>query len=406
MTCDEIQDRLLTADDVANIATHDAEVAAHLRACPACATIVTQLGRLDAATRAITVPSAAMVEDAKGAFLQSIGNKDVTGNSDEPIRLPTASARLRRAGAQQVSNVWRIMPRFAAAAAVVLLIGSGIWVLTGDVSSADASSAAVVEQLVRWNVNLAEADSPEERSEIFANAGALKQKVAKVKLLPEDRELAKMLLDNGQALATTANDPLNDVERLNDTAEQLLKRIQIATSRRNIRAVRAYSRNYALLRATAGADHLKKLEPLPGEDVQHLDRLEQMIRRDSDLQRRLQKLLEQSPAATRQEIIQSLNLPQPPKPNFRRPGQRPSNNAGSTTRPTRPSEHSNRPPRPDSFNANAPLRDPQLSEKEQQMREQRVREWFAQYKRKQKAREGPTSKPVFGPLPSTFDLPE
>src|SRR5207237_5106767 len=141
----------------------------------------------------------------------------------------------------------------------------------------------------------------------------------------------------------------------------------------------AYSYNYALLRATASGSHLQKLEPPPGENPRQFERLERMISHDADLRARLQKLLEQSPAATQKEIRAALNI-QPPQ---RRPTTRPMSRpmSRSTTRPSRPN-------RPEWRDDHGPRRDgakpPALTAEQQQMRERRVRQWFHDFKKREK----------------------
>ena len=105
MDCTQAQARLHDATRPGTAASHDAELAEHLRDCSACQALVGEPAQLQAAWRAIPLPAEA--ERGRAAFLD---------------RLPMLA---RERGSERTA-AW---PRWVVAAVLFLAVGSATWLL-------------------------------------------------------------------------------------------------------------------------------------------------------------------------------------------------------------------------------------------------------------------------------------
>jgi hypothetical protein len=196
-----------------------------------------------------------------------------------------------------------------AAVAACLLLGTGIggWIALDATRS--TASAEVVDHLIDWNLELAQAPSAAERSRIYADrAEPLRQAVQKAKLPGEERELAERLLANGSWLADH-DDLMTEADRFTDVADQLLLRIDAASRRGNDKELRRLTHLYTRVTQQGIGAKLEKLQSLGVLNAEHERRLERLMLRDTHRRQKLEAVLERSPEASRKEIKKALDLP-------------------------------------------------------------------------------------------------
>lgn len=301
MNCQQVQDELFAADTLGaeSLAT---DTAAHLGSCAACQATLRKLQQLEALSAGLAVPASA--PSSKQAFLDRLQNvPSVTFNRP--------AFRLRRPVRLLLRSSVVSWPRMAMAASVLLCAGLGLWLFASGGTRTATASEPLVDQLVDWNVQLASEQSSEARGRIYATtAEPLRIAVNTGTLPPDERELADKLLHSGASLADHV-DPLDDAEHVSEVASLLLHRMQVASARGNLNALRRYSQNYALVSSAGAYEKLARAKRSAGPTTQRavkLDRLERLLRQDAEMRERLEHLLEQSPAASRQEIRRALQL--------------------------------------------------------------------------------------------------
>ena len=293
MDCQHVQEWLLHSDITDPELSGPSELAGHLRSCSACRELAAELAQLEQNWREIPVPSSAAT--AKAAFLDQLEPQART--------LPAAAKRSRR-----------FVLRSAIAASLFLAAGVGGLLLL-DQSRANAAPG-VVDRLIDWNLELAEAPSSAGRTSIYAErVYHLRTELAGADLPESERAFAEELLANGQWLAEN-DDPTAEADRFTEVADALLTKMDAASAAGNAKELRRLTRLYARVAAQGIASRLEKALATNALDFEHKRRLEKVILRDEQRQRKLQVLLEQSPAASRKEIKKALDLPR--KPNKRK----------------------------------------------------------------------------------------
>jgi hypothetical protein len=282
MDCPQTRDWLLQADDPRPERCDQPEVAEHLAGCSACQSLAAELLQLQAAWRAIPLPESA--DAARQAFLDRL----------PPQTLPMVRPPRR---------VWKL-PRWIAAAAVLLGVGLAVWMLAPTPEANAAPS--VVERLVDWNLELAQA-SPEQRPTIFARVSALKAEAVQVSMPDADRELANLLLDNGTWLASN-DDPIAAAERFSAVADKLVEHVQTASERKEHHLANRYAKLQNLVAENGVANSLQKAEARGAVNFEHQRRLEKIILRDEKRMKQLVELLESNPNLSRKEIRKALDI--------------------------------------------------------------------------------------------------
>ena len=190
--------------------------------------------------------------------------------------------------------------RWALAAAALLLIGAGMYVVLFSTSVQAAPD--VFDRLLDWNVALTEAPLADRLTIYRASAGELHSAAASPDLSAEDLELAQALLANADSLTKNA-DPLAEAERLSAVADKLLQRIDGAAKNRNHVKLGKFARHYGKV-ARAIGDSLDDAEfddSLPDAQQQRLLTLSQ---REQNRQTALAALIASAPAAE-QKIVRS-----------------------------------------------------------------------------------------------------
>jgi hypothetical protein len=287
MDCPQVRNWLLQAEDPRPERCPSAELTHHLRTCAACDELAWQLLQLEQSWREIPIPDS--VERARAEFLEQF-----PAHSATPI--PT-TVPLRRRWAP---------PSWAVAAVLLLAVGLGTALLSTPRATA---SAEVVDRLIDWNLDLAQAPSPTERSRIYTEqVDAMRGALRRAKLPGSEQELAEKLLENGSWLAEN-NDPTAEADRFNDVADKLLERLDAARARGTTKELRRLARSYGRV-AKYGIDaKLAKAQASGALNFERKRKLERVILRDAKRRQALEALLERTPEATRKEIKKALKLP-------------------------------------------------------------------------------------------------
>lgn len=288
IVCRQTQDLLLAS-------AHGAEslppvFAAHVAACAVCRDLQARLIRLDDA--AATLPVPAESASARDRFLQEFELQPQQARGGHPL--------FARFHPHMGRNL-------ALAASLLIFAGLIAWFVTAGEHAAMASDG-LVDRLVDWNLDLAQAESAEQRQAIFASqAAAFDQEIHQKTLSPGARVLAQKLVVNGSAMARS-NDPLADAEQFTDIADLLLQRMQTAMAAGDTRLAKRLSLNYALISSQGLHPRLARAKRMGSTTLERKLHLERIIGRSAELQERLAQILEKTPDASRSEIIRELGL--------------------------------------------------------------------------------------------------
>jgi hypothetical protein len=279
MSCGKARDWLLQAERPALLEGAPADLAAHVRSCPNCRRL------------------AGALEGFERRYRDELAGDTVPPRPRLHRRVP----------------VWR----YAVAAVVLLAVGTAVWVLVPGPSA--HASADVVEQLLDWNLDLSTSRSPDTRGQVYAeNAPKLEAAVAQADLPPEDQQLAVALLESGTWLASN-DDPLAEVDRFNDLADQLLAQIDQATGKKDAWRIRKLARLYRQVAERGIQANLQRAEASGPKTTQKQRRLERLLQRDIKRAETLADLLQRVPKASRKEVRLALDqqrkTARPKKPN-------------------------------------------------------------------------------------------
>ncbi len=257
------------------------EVGSHLGGCAACVAVLARLREMEAAARALPVPAGSA--EAKAAFLEQL-----------------RSAPASRAAAPRILRVRWTWTSRAIAASILLCIGLGAWLVVANRGA--AASDVVIDRLVAWNVALTEASSPQEAGRIYADqATALKQSLDRDSVSGDAKELGAKLLENGAWLSVNS-DPLARADRFCHVADLLLKRIQPAAAAGDTRSVTKLSRRYHQIVSRGVDGQLGRVQPAVISDPERKRHYDRVVRKNADLDQRLQDVVERSPEPTRKAI--------------------------------------------------------------------------------------------------------
>ncbi len=284
MDCAQARDWLLRSDDPRPECSGLPELIEHTRRCGECGRLAEELQQLEQAWRELPVPAGA--DRARTAFLITVGR-----------RPPPRLRFLRRL----------VPPRWAVAALIVLSAGLATWLFFPG-SEAHAS-ADVVERLIDWNLHLAETRSLDERNRIYAEeATKFRAALHQAELSPEDRELGRLLLDNGTWLARN-DDPLAEADRFDEVANRLLQRVDSAAAHEREQEVSRVAEQYHRVAELGVGASLERVKSDPGLGADRKRHLDKLARREAKRAQALQALLERGPDASRRAIRRVLEAP-------------------------------------------------------------------------------------------------
>jgi hypothetical protein len=275
MNCELAQDVIFQSDDPE--AVPDADVARHVQACGNCRAVVERLARIEDVARGLTVP----VIDQDHADSRGVGN---------PV--PQGAARGRRTF---------LRPMWVGAVAALLLIGVGLglWMWPQE------PGAQVVENLIDWNLQLADADAPQERERIYkSTAPQMESAVRRAKFSDEDRATAARLLADG-AWLSQHGEPTARAEKVCDLTELLVGRMDTAAAADDAGAVGRLGPKYG--RAQKVGANLKRLHPVGAVVPENQRRLERIAKRQAEAEKRLAAAAAKFPErAARQALRRAL----------------------------------------------------------------------------------------------------
>ncbi|HEX4793175.1 MAG TPA: hypothetical protein VH370_05255 [Humisphaera sp.] len=291
MDCAHIQEQLLCSDDLADAAL-PADVADHLQTCAACAGVLSRLRRLELEARELPTPDAG---NSRDAFLESLAIEQ------SPARRWVIHPRLARPRA------------FAAAALILLAIGAAAWYLAAGGASRAQAADVTVDRLLEWNLDLAEADTPEQRARIYSSSAPALQVALNRNWMPADqKQLADKLMANGAWLSSNT-DPLDGAERFDEVADLMLKQLQAATTAKQTKAAARIARQYQHVVNRGLGPQLKRAQSVPLDKPERKRRYERLMSRHAELERRMQQLLDRSPNATPKEMRKQLKADSNPE---------------------------------------------------------------------------------------------
>jgi hypothetical protein len=281
MTCQAIQDQILMSDDPKALSS---DVAAHVATCPACAEFARRAVVIEAAGGRLATPIDS--EAAKRQMLRRVRAERSAASRPVVLRI---FAR----------PVWGLV-------AAMLVIGIGL----GFYASRTTEGAVVVDQLVDWNLEMADAKAPADREQLYmSRASALDSAVRRASLESEDRQLAMSLLEHG-AWLVKHNDPVDEAERFSELADQLVVRLDRAAAADDQKAMQRLGRDCERLIQRGVHARLQKIrnQHLPPSDM--AKRLERLTKRQGERERRIANMAQNHPNAALKRLRKSMEYPQ------------------------------------------------------------------------------------------------
>jgi hypothetical protein len=194
-------------------------------------------------------------------------------------------------------------------AGALLCFGIGLGILLNLVwePSADRENGPdLVEQLVGWNMDIAQAETKAERHAIYdTQAASLQVLMTNSKLSQEDRRLAQTLVDTG-AWLTNNDDPMAEAERFSEIADVLLARIDSATVAKDNHRVTKLADAYRRLTEVGVSWNLERVIATGSPDPKRKPKLDHLIAGDARRAKKLEDLLERHPDASWKAIHRAL----------------------------------------------------------------------------------------------------
>lgn len=297
MNCQEVQSLLLEAEAIHAASDgavarddEDAAIAQHLSQCAACGELARKLRRLEQTVRSLPAPLGS--EEARVRFEQRLHEMQTA------VKPAGRILRLAR-------SPWPAAAA-AVAAAIVLAIGGGLWAYHAHQHKVVASTQTI-DDLVEWNLRLAQA-TPDERHKLYADsADGVKQSVGQAPLTEADRKSADELMQTGALLADT-QDPLAEADHFSQMADLLVTQMD-GPARASPQAMDRLGQTYFLVVDKGIRRNLERAEAAAGFDSpERQKRVDKIIQHSLQLQARLEAFLEKHPAAARPQLRKALEL--------------------------------------------------------------------------------------------------
>ena len=246
------------------------------------------------AGRAVQPPRTSRVENEVNR-----PNADV---EEIPERLPQFS---------QVSRIQRW--KFQAVRAVAMLcLGMGVgFILNMSLAPSQREeklleSLDVVEELVGWNLDIAQAQTHEERQKLYENqADSMRNLLSESSLSGEDKDLARTLVETGAWLASN-DDPMAEAERFGEIADKLLARIDSASAARDKPRLNQFANAYRQLTEVGVSENLKRAIAANAHDPKHKRKLDHLIAGDDGRVKKLEEMLQRQSESNSKAIHRAL----------------------------------------------------------------------------------------------------
>jgi hypothetical protein len=166
------------------------------------------------------------------------------------------------------------------------------------------NGAEIVSTLVGWNLDIAEAESNEERQAIYNDqAPGMQVLVASNRLSREDRVLAATLVETG-AWLTHSHDPMAEAERFSEIADVLLASLDSATVAQDQARMNKLAESYRRLTEVGVSGTLERLSIVP--DPKRKLKLDHLIAGNAGRAKKLEELLDRHPDASWKAIHRAL----------------------------------------------------------------------------------------------------
>ena len=341
MNCQEVEQFLMQYDGIAGCSAPDgvvgrerahagvqsADVERHLAECGACAALARKLRRLDEAVRSLPVPPRVETIAARMRFEQKL-------RSLTPAAAATEFAETNRPSHRVA--FWRSAgSRWAAAAVLLLAIGGGVWGYHAHQGRAVASAEAI-DKLVDWNLQLAQNDNAADRERFYReSAQNVKQQVGNAPLSDDDKEVAYALVEDGEFFSKT-DDPLAQADRFSHVADLLVTKMGRA-ARKNPKSLDRLGQSYLSVVDRGIKRNLDRAEAIAGsgDSEEHQKRMEKIIQRNIQLEKRLEALLEEAPPAAHPPLRKALDATKQHafRPANKRQQQKQQQNSGGASTP-------------------------------------------------------------------------
>jgi hypothetical protein len=291
MNCEQCQEAILLSDTPLAAMSPETELGQHVAGCAVCHAFAQRLVRLESLAARLPLPT----------------------NSDT-ARTQVLAEIQKRTSAPERRMFLR--PAWISAVAAALLIGIGLayW-LRPTTPQPQPQSPMVMDQLIDWDLALADAEAPQERQDLYAQqAATLHAAVQQASLNEEDRRFATTLLENGAWLSRN-HDPVERTEKFCDLADLLVGRMDRAAAANDEQTVQRLGKHYGRVQKGIGAN-LARLDanafiapPNAANAAKRAERLERIANRQEEAQRRLAVLAERSPKAAQKALRRMLENP-------------------------------------------------------------------------------------------------
>jgi len=289
MNCQEAQEAILLSDNPADF-TSNPELAKHVTECAACSEISLQLSRMQTAMATFPMPGSA---EGKAATLKRVRSFEM-----RPRRLI-------------------LHPMFLSAVAALIVVGVGLGIVIYNFDR--PAPPTVVDRLIDWNAELADAPATQQSAVFSARAAVLQSEVHDASLSDDDRELASALLQHGNWLCVNT-DPIDRAEKFSDLSDLILIRMHRAVLNNDEKAMQRLSLRYdQVVRAGIGGN-LARMKANAAVSPENTKKLERIAKRNADQERKLQLLNDRASKALQKELKQALETSKKQGKNMRGQG--------------------------------------------------------------------------------------
>lgn len=216
-----------------------------------------------------------------------------TSTPEAPLPVPVSASAPR----------WRTA-RGLAAALLVLAASLAAFFLF-HIPEAQATPD-LVERLIDWNLDLTQAQTPEERTRIYeSQAAELKAKLADAELPPEDRVLAESLVENSVLLVKKIDFDA-EYERFTDIADKLVVRMDSATTAHDEKTLLQLAAAFERVNEVGVKENLARARTLVVQDAERKQKWERARMRHANMTTQVADIIERNPEPSRKAIRKAM----------------------------------------------------------------------------------------------------